>query len=97
MRRVDTDYQAVTGEVVFSTVPTTDQLNSSFPGYASAVSIASILSQIAALEISITPRMIQEAASGSTLTGLGPENNLTSAQWIANVRGQIATLRTQLT
>ena len=55
-----------------------------------------ILLQIGFLEQSITSRMLQEAASGSTLTGLGPNKTLTSAGYIASVRSQIETLRGQL-
>jgi hypothetical protein len=53
--------------------------------------------QISMLEMSITPRMLQEAASGSVLTGLGSDKTQTATQYIANVRTQIETLRTQLT
>jgi hypothetical protein len=53
--------------------------------------------EISTLEATITPRMTQEAAIGSALTGLGEDKSLTSAQYIAQQRARIATLRAQLT
>lgn len=50
--------------------------------------------QIADLERSITDRMVQEAISGSTLTGLGADKSMTAKQYIAHVRAQIEALRT---
>jgi hypothetical protein len=49
--------------------------------------------QISMLEMSITPRMLQEAATSSALTGLGPDKTLTASQFIASVRAQIQLLR----
>lgn len=57
----------------------------------------SVLDQIASLESSVTSRMIQEALIGSTLTFAdGPYVGQTSAQAIATIRADIASLRASL-
>lgn len=56
-----------------------------------------LLLRISWLEQSVTPRMLQEAASGSTETGLGADGSMTSIQYIALIRSQIAVFRSQLT
>lgn len=55
-----------------------------------------LLNKIADLGSKITNRMRDEAAIGSTLTGLGEDGSMTAAQYITHVLDQIAALRAQL-
>lgn len=96
MRCVPADYSPSTGEQLFDAPQTPTQLTSEFSGYTSAAAEESIIAQIAVLEASITPRMLQEAATGSVLTGLGAGGAQTAAQFITSVRAQIATLRASI-
>lgn len=96
MRAVPAAYTAGTGEILFTDIATSEQLTSAFPDYSAAASEASTKAEIAVLEASITPRMIQEAAIGSALTGLGSDHTLTSAQFITQVRAEIAALRVSI-
>ena len=82
---VDADYVAQTGEALFSEIATPTQLTAAFSGYTAAVSKASIDQQITALEATMTPRRIREAANG------------TDNGWMKALDAQIAALRTQLT
>ena len=84
-RGVNDDYVAQTGEVLFPQIATPAQLTSAFSGYAAAVSKASLDQQITALEATMTPRRIREAANG------------TDNGWMKSLDAQIATLRIQLT
>jgi len=56
----------------------------------------SAMQQIIMMQNSITPRMIQEAAIDSTLTGLGQNKDKTAKQFIADIHSQISELRATL-
>jgi len=83
-KSVESDYVAQSGEVLFSSYATSEELKLAFPEYNSASSILSIKLQIIALEDMQTDRRIREAI-------LGTDNG-----WLANLNSQIASLRSQL-
>lgn len=84
LKSVISDYIAQNGEVIFSSIPTPEQLASSFAGYTSSANDESLKSQIRVLENQQTPRRIREAIAG------------TDNGWLAGVNTQIAALRAQL-
>ena len=56
-----------------------------------------VLNRIDQLEKSVTPRMIREALTGATTTGLGADRSMTAAHYINSIQQQIVALRAQLT
>lgn len=99
MRAVAVDYVAQSGEVLFPGYPTTEQLAAAFTGYAAQAASQSTLTQIEALEASITLRMMREAFLGSAAVisnAESPYNGMTAAQAIASIQTEIATLRGQM-
>ena len=84
MRAVEDDYIPIAGEMVFQDYATEAQLIEAFPEYESKLEKQLIINQMSALEASVTPRRIREAA-------LGIDN-----RWLESVEEEIAALRAQL-
>ncbi len=83
-RWVPSDYAKKKGEVLSDDVMTTDQREAAFPGFAKAIASQEIKDQIIALEITVTPRRMREAITG------------TDNGWLNTLNNQIAVLRNEL-
>lgn len=84
MRMVPHDYAVVSGEILFDSQPTSQQLTAAFTGYANAKRKSDIVDEITQLENSQTPRRMREAALG------------VDGGWMDALNSQIALLRQEL-
>lgn len=93
---VETGYIPRHGDVIFAHIPNEAELIAAFPGYipATIAAVQEVKDQIIQLENSITPRLLQEAVTGDT--AFYKDTGVTAAQFIGNVRMQIALLRQKL-
>ena len=84
-----TEYKIVNGERVALTEDELAEYAARNAAWVAGEAKREALKAIAALEASVTPRMLQEAAIGSAETGLGPDGSLTAKQFIAALREQV--------
>lgn len=94
-RAVDDDYDPQAGEIIFDDYAKEADLEKAFSSYKILKNTLKIKIEIARLEASISPRMVQEALAGIT-TPHPDYDNKPADECIRNIRGKIADLRSQI-